>query len=138
MSQIGPFITTHDVSNNSFNVIWIRRYFLFSTLRFWFVVLQYHPWHMLCIRYKLRWWAANQNLFFGFYMPPVIWQKYKTKENCSNTLWLRKYATGEIFAEEKSGWGIVRLESVRWWSVHRGNVGRTSVLGEVSVGELSS
>ena len=26
-------------------------------------------------RVKLHWWAANQNLLFGFYISPTIWQR---------------------------------------------------------------
>ena len=40
---------SNDVSNNSSNVNWLRRYYYFLRLRFWFPVLQYHLWHMLCI-----------------------------------------------------------------------------------------
>ena len=47
-------------------------------------------------------WDANQNLFFEFYISPVIWQKYKIKKNCNNTLLSGKYPVGEIFVGKKS------------------------------------
>ena len=59
--------------------------------RFWFAVVQYNLLYLFCNEYKLHWWAADQNLLFVFNISPVIWQKYKIMESCSNILWSGVY-----------------------------------------------
>ena len=124
------------------NVHWFRRYCYLLPLRFWFLVLQYHIWLLLCIKYKWHWWDANQNLLLGHYTSTLICQNYKTREKSKIILSLGKYPTGE-----RSRWGNVQSEksplekclvgeSSSRGGVCQASVSKGSVLREFSVWEL--